>query len=313
MKIIRTLIVLAGVLGIAPLSSAANKEMIELQRDVMTLQDQVRQLNEKLVALTTLMQASLDNTRQSNTAIGVMQAKLEESLKEQKGVLVAPVANVSQKLEAMSQDFQSVRETVLDLNSRMGKLDAKITDLQNLMNNINSQRLAPPPPTVPDGSANGGAPAGGSTAPAGPPTPPPGMKAGDSYTNAYRDYIAGSYDLALSEFTDYLKYFPTADFASGAQYYVGDIYYKRKDYENAIIAFDAVLEHFSDNSKTPDAHLMKGRSLQALGKRDSAAKEYKETIAKYPETPAAAKAKTLLKELGLASSSSTPARPKKKR
>jgi len=255
-----------------------------------------------------MMQTALDNTRQSNTSIGVMQSKMEESLREQKGLLAAPVANVNQKLDQMSGDFQGVRETVLDLNQRLNKLDAKITDLTNLVNNINA-RPAPPPPTATPDPANGGGitnttPAAGTT-PAGPPA---GMKAGDSYTNAYRDYIAGSYDLALQEFQDYLKYYPSTELASGAQYYIGDIYFKRKDYASAITAFDAVLEHYSDNSKTPDAHLMKGRSLQMQGKRDAAAKEYRETVSKYSDSTAAAKAKTYLKELGLSSSSTGPAR-----
>jgi tol-pal system protein YbgF len=133
--------------------------------------------------------------------------------------------------------------------------------------------------------------------------PPPGMQAETSYTNAYRDYGAGNYDLALQELKDYVRYFPQTQLAPNAQYYIGDIYYRRKDYDNAITAFDAVLEHFSDNNKTPDAHLMKGRSLLAENKRDAAAREFKEIIAKYPDSDAAAKAKSLLKELGLSSSS----------
>ena len=157
--------------------------------------------------------------------------------------------------------------------------------------------VSPPPPApvvLPQDqssapSANGGKPA----------APPAGMQAEATYTNAYRDYVGGNYDLAMTEFTDYLKYFSTTMFAPNAQYYLGDIFYKRKEYDNAIIAFDGVLEHFSDNIKTPDAHLMKGRSLLALGKRDAASREFKEITSRYPNSDASAKAKPLLKELGL--------------
>ena len=68
------------------------------------------------------------------------------------------------------------------------------------------------------------------------------------------------YDLAMQEFSDYLKYFPKTDFAPNAQYYIADIYYRKGDYENALPAFDAVLEQYTDSSKTPDAHFMKGMS-----------------------------------------------------
>ena len=311
MKVFRTLMV---ILGTVPLAFGANKETIELQRDVMTLQDQVRQMNDKLVTLTTLLQSALDNTKQSNVSILSMQDRMNDSLKRQQEGVSVPIANVGAKLDQMSEDFRAVRETVLDLNSRMNKLDAKITDLQNMQNVIKNPPPAPPPAVTTQGSS-GGPVSGGSmpisTAGANI-APPPGMGAESTYTNAYRDYVGGQYDLAMQEFSDYLKYFPTTQFAPNAQYYVGDIYYRRKDYDSAIQAFDAVLEHFSDNNKTPDAHLMKGRSLLALGKRDAAAREFREITTRYPDSDASAKAKSLLKELGL-SSPSAAAKPKPRR
>jgi tol-pal system protein YbgF len=301
MRILRIFLVLACVV---PFAFSANKDMIELQRDVAELQMKVDQLNDKLTALTANLQVLLNNSGQTNAAIVSMQQRTDENIKRQQEVIAAPVAAVGTKLDQMADDFRNMRETVLDMNSRIGKLDQKVVDLQNLMNVIKSQP-APPPPTQ-GGDLGAATPAMGMPAGAGGISttgPPPGMQAETSYTNAYRDYGAGNYDLALQELKDYVRYFPQTQLAPNAQYYIGDIYYRRKDYDNAITAFDAVLEHFSDNNKTPDAHLMKGRSLLAENKRDAAAREFKEIIAKYPDSDAAAKAKSLLKELGLSSSS----------
>ena len=119
-------------------------------------------------------------------------------------------------------------------------------------------------------------------------------------SNAFRDYRGQKYDLALQEFGDYLKYFSKTDLAPNAQYYIGDIYYRKGDYENALQAFDAVLEHYSANSKTPDAHFMKGMSLRKMEKRDAAAREFRDVIAKYPDSEdVAASAKEQLKLMGL--------------
>ena len=287
MRILRIFLVLACVV---PFAFSANKDMIELQRDVAELQMKVDQLNDKLTALTANLQVLLNNSGQTNAAIVSMQQRTDENIKRQQEVIAAPVAAVGTKLDQMADDFRNMRETVLDMNSRIGKLDQKVVDL---------------PPTQ-GGDLGAATPAMGMPAGAGGISttgPPPGMQAETSYTNAYRDYGAGNYDLALQELKDYVRYFPQTQLAPNAQYYIGDIYYRRKDYDNAITAFDAVLEHFSDNNKTPDAHLMKGRSLLAENKRDAAAREFKEIIAKYPDSDAAAKAKSLLKELGLSSSS----------
>src|ERR1700736_5746134 len=141
------------------------------------------------------------------------------------------------------------------MNSRLGKLDAKVTDLQQAINILKN----PPAPPPAAGTPTVGSPPGGSSSPPitgntiVPSPPPSGMQAEGTYTNAYRDYVGGNYDLAMQEFADYLKYFGTTQFAPNAQYYIGDIYYRRKDFDNAVQAFDAVLEHYQDNSKTADA------------------------------------------------------------
>jgi TolA-binding protein len=201
----------------------------------------------------------------------------------------------------MSEDFRAVRESVLDMNTRMGKLDAKIADLENLINTVRAPAAAPPATgTVPSNDANSGfSPSPGpGTAPSG---PPQGLQAGALYTNAYRDYGAGKYDIAMQEFSDYLKYYGNTDLAPNAQYYVADISYRKADYNSALAAFDAVLEKFPDNARTADAHYMKGMSLVHLGRNDSAAREFRDVYTRYAELnpDIAAKAKAQLRDMGL--------------
>jgi tol-pal system protein YbgF len=280
-------------LALAPFAFGASKEMQELQRDVALLQDQVRTMqrteDEKFAAMQALVQQTLESVNRTNTAVAVMENKINDALKAQQQLAGGAVANVGQKLDQMAEDFRAVRESVLDMNTRMGKLDAKMADLQNLINTVRTPPQAAPPNGDMGSSVNSQAPTG----------PPAGMQAGATYTNAYRDYKAGKYDLALQEFSDYLKYFQKTDFAPNAQFYVGDIYYRKGDYENAVPAFDALLEQYSENSKTSDAHYMKGLSLRKMEKRDAAAKEFREVIAKYPDSEIAANAKEQLKLMGL--------------
>jgi tol-pal system protein YbgF len=309
MSLSRTILAL---LALSPLAMGASKEIQELQRDVALLQDQINKMQkdfgDRLVTMQTLVQQTLESVNRTNTAVAVMENKFNDALKQQQQSVGPAVANVGQKLDQMSEDFRAVRESVLDMNTRMSKLDAKMADLQNLVSTM--QRPAPPPPqsgeTVNPGSA--GITTQTPTAVA----PPPGLQAGTLYTSAFGDYHAGKYDLAMQEFSDYLKYFPKTDFAPNAEFYIGDIHYRKQDYENALQAFDAVLEQYSENSKTPDAQYMKGRTLVQMGKRDAAAKEFRDIIAKYPDNGIAAQAKDQLKQLGL-SVGTTPRRRTKSR
>lgn len=289
-------------LVLTPLAAfGQKKEIVELQRDVALLQDQMRTLqrsqDEKLAQLTLLIQQALDASNKANTSMAVLQNSLTERIGEQAKSMVGPVTGVGTKVDQMADEFRSVREAVADLSARMGKIDAKLTDLNTA---ISTLRNPPAPPTPGTGSPTESA------------APPPGTSAEATYQNAYRDMQGGQMDLALQEFNDYLKYFGNTEYAPNAQYYVGDIYLRKGDAENAIAAFDAVLERYPENSKTPDARFMKGRALVQAGKPTAAAQEFREIIKRYPEKDVAAKAKSQLRALGY-SVSAAPAASKKKK
>jgi tol-pal system protein YbgF len=298
MKLSRTILVL---LILAPFAFGANKDIQELQRDVAMLQDQVRNMqrgiDEKFASMLTVVQQTLDSVNRTNTAVAVMENRFSDAIKQQQQMVSAPVASVGQKLDQMSEDFRAVRESVLDMNARMGKLDAKMADLQNLMNTIQHPPTPPPSATT-------------TTTTEAPTGPPPGMQADSTYTNAMRDFRDGKYDLAMQEFSDYLKYFSNTLFAPNSQFYIGEIHYKKQDYDKALLAYDAVLEHWSDGNKTPDAHYMKGMALMQLGKNDAAAREFREVYTRYPDSDLAPKAKARLRDLGLPVGGATPAKPR---
>lgn len=308
MSLSRVVIVLFAV---SPFAFGASKEIMELQRDVALLQDQVRtlqsSLDQKVAAIQTLTQQTLDSVNRTNTAVAIMQNQFADAMKQQQQSLNGPVANVGQKLDQMSEDFRAVRESVLDMNTRLGKLDAKIADLQNLINTVRAP-AAPPPATVPGSDTNPSGPGAAFGGAAGAASgPPAGLQAGTLYTQAYSDELAGKYDIAFQEFSDYLKYFPNTDLAPNAQYYIADIYYRKADYMDAMTAFDAVLEKYPEGPKTPDARYMKAMCLEKLGKNDSAAHEFREIYKRYSadRPDIAAKAKSQLKELGFSVGATT--------
>lgn len=114
----------------------------------------------------------------------------------------------------------------------------------------------------------------------------------------------------MMEFTDYLKYFPQSENAASAQYYIGQIYDRAKQYDDAVQAFDAVLERYPDNPKTPDALYYKGVDLMKGGHRAEAADDFKDFLEQYPTHSLARNAREHLKELG---ASATSARRTKKK
>ena len=270
------------------LAFAQKRDLIDLQRDVAALQDQVRSLqqsdSENMGKIMGLLQQAIDTINKVNTNI----ALLDKSM-------ASPVASVGTKVDSMAGELQAMRVSLDDVSSKLAKLQQGLIDLNNTVKVIS----APPAPPAP---AGGGAP--------GAATPPPGVTSESLYSNAMRDKDSGNYDIAQQEYMDYLKFYATSEMAPNAQYYVGEIYYTRKDYENALQAFDAVLERFSDNNKTLDAMYMKGRTLFQMGERTKAANEFRAVYARNPRSDLAAKAKAQLASMGLTVSGTAPRKKK---
>jgi len=273
--------------------SAASKEIVELQRDVAQLQDQVRTLQSafdiKIGALTVLVQQSVDAANKANTAVAGLQGGIQEQMRQQGKDVVGPVATVGTKIDEMATAFQQVQNSMADVTARLGNLEQQMKDLSNAVRTM--QTPAAPPPT--SGSNHSGPTAA---------IPPSGTML---YSNANRDRLGGKFDLALQEFNEYLKYYPDDALAPAAQFWIGNIYFTQGDYDNALKAFDLVLERFpANNSKAPDALYWKGKTLMKLDKRNAAATQFREVIRKYSGSEAAANARLQLKQMGLSASTS---------
>jgi len=284
--------------GLAPallflpsLALGASKEIVELQRDVALLQEQVRTLqrsqDEKLSAIQVLVQQALDAANKANTAVALLQNNLQQNAKDQQGKVVATVVDLGAKMDQVTTDVGALRESVADISSQVGKLQQQMIDVKNAVSTM--QPAAPAP----------GATGTSGTNPPGTASAAPPVSADTLYQNAMRDRSGGKDDLALQEFTDYLRYYGNTSFAPNAQFYIAEIYLRRDNLDDALRGFDMVLEKYPDNSKTPDALYMKGRTLVKMGKRTQGKQEYCELVKRFPAHDLAGRAKTEVRALGL--------------
>jgi tol-pal system protein YbgF len=290
-------LVAAVALSLVPMRSpAASKEIMELQRDVAGLQEQLRLLKEsqdkQLAALTVLVQQALDTSKSSTTGVAVIQNNLQQSLKDMETKVSTPVAGLSSRLDGMDQDMRTLQQSVSDLNGSMSKLQQQLTDLNHAV-----AILATPPPPPPAATGAPGLP--GTAASATPVPEAPCPPASQLYPDANSDRGAGKYDLALKEYADYLRCYGNLPLAPNAQYYIGTIHAQQGDNESAVQDFDTVLEKYPDNSKTADALYSKGMALVKLGRRTDGADEFAQLIKNYPKSDLAVKACDQRKNMGL--------------
>jgi tol-pal system protein YbgF len=281
-------------------SFAVNKDIVQLQRDLEARMNALQNdLDSKLGAIDGRLSAMQNDTRRTADQVATMQDAVSNGVAKS----LAPVAGMGGRVDAMGDDVRALKDALADLSGRLERMDAKLTDLKNQLQIIQSP---PPAPGVITTPGAGGPPQAGLTPGSTLGTqPPPGVSADRSYTDAVRDLQTGKTDLARTEFQQYLTYFPNTELAPKAQYYLGEIDYNRGDFTNAVKNFDLVLEHYPENPKTADAHLMKGLALLKSNRRNNAVQEFRVLVASYPHTDQARKALQQLRSLGV-SSATTP-------
>jgi tol-pal system protein YbgF len=274
-------------------AEAVGREIIELQRDVTTLLQGQKDLATQVTQDHTVMKTLIEQSNDNVTKLGSTMGSLQKSVQDVQ-------ANSGARLDTMSTQVQGLSDNLEEIKSRLGKLNQQLVDLQNSVQSIDAKLSGSAPAT---GTANPttsnqpttSLPSNSSAAPAG-----PAPSADTLYSNGLRDITSGKYDLARSEFLDYLKYYGDTDLASNAQFYLGEIAYKQKQYQDAVAAYDRVLSNYPKSFKLAPARLRKGMALIELGQKTSAVRELREVVKRYPGTEEDRQARAKLKELGVA-------------
>jgi TolA-binding protein len=262
-----------------------------MNRDVALLQEEVRNMKkadeDRFNAIDAALKQILDQINSGNRQVAGLGTGLKDQMN--KGV-VNQVSAVGTKVDALGEDFKYVKENVSEVIERLGKIEQKVMDLNTA---IRTMQAPPAPPTAPGAAVSG---------------PPPGTSADGLYKDALRDKLSAKYDLALDEFRNYVAWFGDSEYAPNAQYYIGEIYYNQKNFDEALKAFDAVIA-LPKNNKSMDAHFMKGRTLVRLGEKSEGAREFHAVVQAAPGTDVARRAQAELRDLG----ATTPAPAPKKR
>jgi tol-pal system protein YbgF len=114
------------------------------------------------------------------------------------------------------------------------------------------------------------------------------------FAAAYGDYSRGNYDLAISEFRQYVETYPSSEMADNAQYWIGECYYSKKLLNEAIAEFDKVSLLFPKGDKVPGARFKKGVTLIEQGQVDAGRAELTALIRLFPRSNEAALARQQL-------------------
>jgi tol-pal system protein YbgF len=270
-SIVIVVFALAG--GVPSTAAAANKEQQQLMAELRMLQEQQQQLQQILGSL--------------GDALKTLTTRLDE----QGNVTRKAFADQRLLVEGVGETVRILREKADDTNVRLSTMTQ---ELEAVRQTIAAQPQVSIPAT---GEPTAGSEANPPGVSPGPPTPGPIIAPQKLYDNAYADYTAGQYDLAVLGFETFIKTVPRSELADDAQLNIGNALHAAGKYQEAVPAFRQVITAYPQSNSVPGAWYKMGLSYERLKQDDFARKAFETAVKEFSDTVEANLARQALERL----------------
>jgi tol-pal system protein YbgF len=244
-------------------AAAQNREHQQMAAELRMLQEQQQQIATTLTQLGEALKAI--NARIDETNNATRKGFADEKL----------------VVDAMATDLRTIRERVDDSNVRLGTLREEVDAIRTTLPSLaQPQTAAPVDPADPNAGAVASVPP-----PAAPSTV--GLSPTRMYEQAFGDYAAGQYSLAITGFESFLRTFPQSAMADDAQFYIGETYAAQSRFAEAITAYNAVIQNYPMGDQVPTAYFKRGAAQERLGQSDQARASWEAAVRLFPDTDGA--------------------------
>ncbi|WP_421997840.1 tol-pal system protein YbgF [Reyranella sp.] len=204
--------------------------------------------------------------------------------------LVLPTAAGAQRVDPVyiEDRLNQLQQAITNLTGQLEQLQHRNQQLQQQLEKMQADyeyRL-----DQLDKGGGGGRPGGGATRPgpshsaAAPPPPAaaPAASGEQAYHDAFKKLQDGDYAGAERGFKTFLQSNPRSSLAGNAQYWLGESYYARRDYQSAMAAFAEGYKTYKTSAKGPDNLLKLGITLAVLGRKADACAVFSKFSNDYP-------------------------------
>jgi tol-pal system protein YbgF len=206
-----------------------------------------------------------------------------KAMDAQQAFLVAEIKSLSEQLAKLKTS----------LDEQLATFKTSLADAESAMRSLRATPVPPesrpapapaPPPT----------PAPAPASPASGPTPSRNTEADRMFAAALAKLRAGDDGQAALEFTEFVTQYPAHPQAAAAQNYIGDAYYRQREYRQALGEYQKTVDTYTQAAQVSEALLKIGLCQRALGDGARAKTSWEQVIKQFPKSDAARQARTLL-------------------
>ena len=243
-------------------TGGASKDMEELRKKVAALSLDIESIRQDF----SFVQGSIETDSHDKS-------QTKESFKSLNSSIAAVNAKLSTLDAALKESLKSITDlkTAVDANERL---------LQELRDDIDIMKAQSDGSTTEQSKTSDGK----ATT----------LKPKEHYSKGLAELKAKQYDNSLKTLKDFIASFPNDDLAGNAQYWIGEIYYAKGDFEQAALEFDKAVKKYPKSNKAAASLLKEGYSFEKLGMKEESKVVLEDLIEKHPKSQEAKKARSKL-------------------
>jgi tol-pal system protein YbgF len=266
MKYLSAKRLITSVVLLACLTVLAPAQKKEQQDKIDRMAVQLEELKTEFILLQRQMQAMQETFNKTNGEARTLIEQMGDNIAAIRRAQSSVATNATETALQISQMGERVSAT----NQRMERLSEQFAQLKKLIEDVPKQPVLA---QMTPGNAE------------------------QLFGAAVSDYYRGNYDLALSEFRQYVDTFPTSELADNAQYWVGEILYAQKKLPEAANEWEKVATISPQGDKTRVALYKRALVLLDLGKKEEAVAQLLAITKTFPNTSEATLATQQLQQI----------------
>jgi tol-pal system protein YbgF len=121
-----------------------------------------------------------------------------------------------------------------------------------------------------------------------------------AYNGAFAKFEDQKYPEAVAAFESFVGRFREHSYADNAVYWIGESFFRLKNFVRAVQEFERVWKEFPAGNKVPEAMLRAGDCYVRLASPEKALSTFKKVISMYPQSVAAEKARAWISDYSAA-------------
>ena len=259
------------------LESGYNEITRRDQKSYADLEKDSKALGQELWEINTQREKEDQKMRALYAGINAHIVGLQDDLQGVRGNLEETEYMVSQRLNASEEQNREIQVRLDKMAISLEKMENRVIYIEQYLN-LEPERTQMPPPSTTAGETKK-------------------LSDAELYTSSKQAFDQGDFEAARKGFHKVITDFPTSQHADNAQFWIGEIYYREKWYEKAILEYQKVIENYPKGNKVPASLLKQGFAFLSLGDKANARLILNELAKKYPGTNEGKIAVQKLKEI----------------